>query len=85
MVDIVARLTRIRLVPYLIAGYLLVLTLMSLVSVSLSGAQGGKTEVFPVQKLHRLRSLSRRPEVKWSYGINCGPKTGCLNSVPPPR
>jgi hypothetical protein len=50
MIDIVARLTRIRLVPYLIAGYLLVLTLMSLVSVSFSGAQGGKTEVFPVQK-----------------------------------
>ncbi|TMQ29878.1 MAG: hypothetical protein E6K65_07540 [Nitrospirae bacterium] len=50
MVNIVARLTRIRLVPFLIACYLLVLTLMSLVPVSLSGAQGGKTEVFPVQK-----------------------------------
>ena len=35
---------------YLIAGPLLVLTLMSLVPASLNGAQGGKTEVFPVQK-----------------------------------
>jgi hypothetical protein len=49
MTDIVARLTRTRPVPYLIAGTLLGLTLMSLVSASLSGAQGGKTEVFPVQ------------------------------------
>ena len=53
-------------------------TLMSLVPASLNWAQGGKTEVFPVQKLHRRRSLSRRPEVKWSYGVNCGSKTGCL-------
>ncbi len=50
MFDIVVRLARTRPVPYLIAGPLLVLTLMSLVPVSLSGAQGGKTEVFPVQK-----------------------------------
>lgn len=50
MFDIVVRLTRIRPVPYLIAGPLLVLTLMSLVPASLSLAQGGKTEVFPVQK-----------------------------------
>ena len=50
MFDIVARLTRTRPVPYLIAGPLLVLTLMSLVPASLNGAQGGKTEVFPVQK-----------------------------------
>ena len=50
MFDIVARLTRPRPVHYLIAGPLLVLTLMSLVPVSLDAAQGGKTEVFPVQK-----------------------------------
>jgi hypothetical protein len=50
MVDIVARLTRTRPVHYLVAGPLLVLTLMSLLPASLSGAQGGKTEVFPVQK-----------------------------------
>ena len=50
MFDIVVRLTRTRSVPYFIAGPLLVLTLMSLVPASLSGAQGGKTEVFPVQK-----------------------------------
>ena len=50
MFDIVVRLTRTRPVPYLIAGPLLVLTLMSLVPASLSRAQGGKTEVFPVQK-----------------------------------
>ena len=50
MFDIVARLTRTRPVPYLIAGPLLVLTLMSLVPASLDAAQGGKTEVFPVQK-----------------------------------
>ena len=50
MFDIVVRLTRTRPVPYLIVGPLLVLTLMSLVPASLSRAQGGKTEVFPVQK-----------------------------------
>jgi hypothetical protein len=50
MFDIVARLTPTRPVPYLIAGPLLVLTLMSLVPASLDAAQGGKTEVFPVQK-----------------------------------
>ena len=50
MPDRVTRLTRTRPVPYLIVGLLLVLTLMSLVPASLAGAQGGKTEVFPVQK-----------------------------------
>jgi hypothetical protein len=50
MPDIVARLTRPRPVHYLIAGLLLVLTVMSLVPASLDAAQGGKTEVFPVQK-----------------------------------
>ena len=50
MFDIVVRLTRTRPLPYLIAGPLLVLTLMSLVPASLNAAQGGKTEVFPVQK-----------------------------------
>jgi hypothetical protein len=42
--------TRTPPVHYLIAGTLLGLTLMSLVPASLNGAQGGKTEVFPVQK-----------------------------------
>ena len=46
----VTQLTRTRPVPNLIAGSLLVLTLMSLIPASLAGAQGGKTEVFPVQK-----------------------------------
>ena len=41
---------RTRPVPYRIAGPLLVLTLMSLIPASLTEAQGGKTEVFPVQK-----------------------------------
>ena len=50
MFDIIVRLIRTRPVSYLIAGSLLILTLMSLVPVSFSGAQGGKTEVFPVQK-----------------------------------
>ena len=50
MFEIVARLTRTRPVPYLIAGPLLVLTFMSLLPASLDAAQGGKTEVFPVQK-----------------------------------
>ena len=50
MFDIVARLTRTRPVPYLIAGLLLVLTLMSLFPASLDAAQGDQTEVFPVQK-----------------------------------
>ncbi len=50
MPDIVTRWTRTRPAPYLIAGLLLVLTLMSLVPASLDAAQGGKSEVFPVQK-----------------------------------
>ena len=50
MFDIVARLTRTRPVPYLIADLLLVLTLMSLLPASLDAAQGDQTEVFPVQK-----------------------------------
>ncbi|HEV8326062.1 MAG TPA: hypothetical protein VGQ08_01155 [Nitrospiraceae bacterium] len=50
MFDIVARLTRTRPVPYLIAGLLLVLILMSLLPASLDAAQGDQTEVFPVQK-----------------------------------
>jgi hypothetical protein len=50
MFDIVARLTRTRPVPYLIAVLLLVLTLMSLLPASLDAAQGDQTEVFPVQK-----------------------------------
>ncbi|MEP6934950.1 MAG: hypothetical protein ABI988_13590 [Nitrospirota bacterium] len=50
MLTIVVRLTRTKPVPYLIAGPLLVLILMSFVPTSLSGAQGGKTEMFPVQK-----------------------------------
>jgi hypothetical protein len=36
--------------PNLVTGSLLVLTLMSLIPASLAAAQGGKTEVFPVQK-----------------------------------
>ena len=50
MPDRIIRLTRTRPAPFLIATPLLVLTLMSLVPASLNGAQGGKTEVFPVQK-----------------------------------
>ena len=46
----VTQLARIRPAPYLIASSLLVLTLMSLIPASLAVAQGGKTEVFPVQK-----------------------------------
>jgi hypothetical protein len=49
MPDCVPQLTRTRPVPNLVAGSLLVLTLMSLVQASLAGAQGGKPEVFPVQ------------------------------------
>lgn len=50
MPDRIIRLIRTRPVPYLITGPLLVLTLMSLVPASLEAAQGGKTEVLPVQK-----------------------------------
>ena len=46
----VTQLTRTRPASYLIASPLLVLTLMSLIPASLAGAQGGKSEVFPVQK-----------------------------------
>ena len=49
MFDIIARLTRHIPVHYLIAGPLLVLTLMSFIPASLDAAQGGKTEVLPVQ------------------------------------
>jgi hypothetical protein len=42
--------TRPTSVQYLIAVPLLALTLMSLIPVSLDAAQGGKTQVFPVQK-----------------------------------
>jgi hypothetical protein len=44
------QLTRIQRAPCLIAGSLLALALMNLIPASLAGAQGGKTEVFPVQK-----------------------------------
>ena len=50
MLTIIGQLTRTKPVPYLIAGPLLVLLLMSFVPGLLNGAQGGKTEVFPVQK-----------------------------------
>jgi len=50
MREIVVRFTRTWTIPYLIAGPLLVLILMSSAPASLDGAQGGKTEVFPVQK-----------------------------------
>ena len=50
MFTIVVRLTRTTPVSSLIAGPLLVLILMSFAPASLDGAQGGKTEVFPVQK-----------------------------------
>jgi hypothetical protein len=46
----ITQLTRTKPVSYLIAGSLLALALMSLIPASLAGAQGGKTEVFPVQK-----------------------------------
>ena len=46
----VTQLARTRPAPYLIASSLLVLTLMSLIPASLAVAQGGKAEVFPVQK-----------------------------------
>jgi len=46
----VTQLTRTRPALYLIASPLLVLTLMSLTPASIVEAQGGKTEVFPVQK-----------------------------------
>ena len=50
MFDIVARSTRPTPAHYLIAGTLLGLTLLSLVPASPVAAQGGKTEVLPVQK-----------------------------------
>ena len=49
MPDCVTQLTRTRPVPNLVAGSLLVLTLVSLVQASLVEAQGGKTQVFFVQ------------------------------------
>lgn len=50
MPDCITQLTRTRPVPHLIAGPLLLLIFMSLIPATLNAAQGGKTEVFPVQK-----------------------------------
>ncbi len=50
MTETVSRMTRPTSLHYLITGTLLGLTLMSLLPASLDAAQGGKTEVFPVQK-----------------------------------
>jgi hypothetical protein len=41
-------LTRTKPVPYRVVGFLLILTFMSLVPASVTGARGGKPEVFPV-------------------------------------
>ncbi len=46
----VARLTRVQSVRYLIAGFLLILTFMNLISASFARAQGGETEMLSVQK-----------------------------------
>ncbi|MEP6958312.1 MAG: hypothetical protein ABI980_06245 [Nitrospirota bacterium] len=50
MSDRVTRFVRTRSVSYLIAASLLVLNLMIFLPASLDAAQGGKTEVLPVQK-----------------------------------
>ena len=50
MSETVSRMTRPTPLHYLITGTLLGLTLMILLPGSLDAAQGGKTEVFPVQK-----------------------------------
>jgi hypothetical protein len=50
MFDSAVRLTRTRHVSFFIAGSLLTLTFMSLVPASLTEAQGGKTDLFPVQQ-----------------------------------
>ncbi len=50
MSDRVTRFIRTRTVSYLIAASLLVLNLMMFLPASLDAAQGGKTEVLPVQK-----------------------------------
>jgi len=50
MSETVSRMTRPTPVHYRITGTLLGLTLMILLPTSLDAAQGGKTEVFPVQK-----------------------------------
>lgn len=50
MSDRVTRFTRTRTIQYLIGGFLLVLTLMNVLPGLLEAAQGGKTEVLPVQK-----------------------------------
>ena len=50
MTETVSRMTRPTPLHYLLTGTLLGLTLMSLLPASLDAAQGGKTEVFPVQK-----------------------------------
>jgi hypothetical protein len=50
MLDRFTYLTRPKPVHYLIAGSLLILTFMSFVPAPLDAAQGGKTEVLPVQK-----------------------------------
>jgi len=53
----VARLSRIQSVLYLIAGFLLILTFMNLISAS--GAQGGETEMRSAQKNYIGSSIYR--------------------------
>ena len=81
----VTQLTRTRPVPNLIAGSLLVLTLMSLIPASLAGAQGGKTEVFPVQKAAPgtvfIEASGSETDLRGQLRV----KNGVLNSVPLPR
>ena len=79
------RMTRPISVHYLIAGPMLVLTLMSLIPVSLAAAQGGKTEVFPVQKASPAAVFIETAGNEMGLRRQLRAKTGCLNSVPPPR
>jgi hypothetical protein len=85
MPDCVPQLTRTRPVANLVAGSLLVLTLMSLVQASLAGAQGGKPEVFPVQMAAPAAVFIETTGSEMTLRRQLRAKNGCQHSVLPRR
>ena len=81
----VARLTRIQSVRYLIAGFLLILTFMNLISASFARAQGGETEMLSVQKSAPAAVFIERGGSELELRRHLRAKNGVLISVPPPQ
>jgi hypothetical protein len=81
MFDIVVRLTPTKPASHIMAGLLLILILLSLAPSSLSLAQEGNAGVFLAQKAGPAVVFIETVGRERSYGVDCGPKTECLNSV----